>query len=474
MAKKILTSFLIVCAVVFAVIIVYQPRLEVVRMTPSGFAPSYLTVIKGQSVKFVSDGALFWPASDPHPNHTNFSEFDPKSPIKDGDSWTFKFSKSGFFEYHNHLEPSSRGAVKVIETNPVDYALIHIKDLYNKFFVKHDIKYAISLEEMCSKLREDRVKYIECWSETFTNITRDFGVTEAVKTLSLVNSSSGITLGDCHLIADQIGTDAYWQFSSGKKFEFTKDFALCDFGFFHHFMSEHVSHGQDFLGSETLCSSLDETLVDQCFFGLGNGLAYYFWGIYPTSSDLIVSKGLGVCKKLQTNGRTCALGVYSGIDHLFEGKHGSELVVDIKDPFSFCRMQPDRDLAISCYERMIPSISHVLGKESSQNAKVLISWVYKMPYFARQASMRRLGIMLSEEESVKVNPIPNKALDICRNQAGVYSGECEWGVFYNVFLNGASATSEFYGKDCESFGSLKDEEKTRCQDAYDSTVDFRK
>src|ERR1051326_866180 len=53
-----------------------------VDYTSSGFSPSTLTVKAGDTVVFKNkSSSAFWPASDPHPTHTDYPGFDAKQPI---------------------------------------------------------------------------------------------------------------------------------------------------------------------------------------------------------------------------------------------------------------------------------------------------------------------------------------------------------------------------------------------------------
>ncbi|OGE80759.1 MAG: hypothetical protein A3H72_02400 [Candidatus Doudnabacteria bacterium RIFCSPLOWO2_02_FULL_48_8] len=91
-----------------------QPKIVTVAITADGYSPSELTINKGDSVKFVNnDNRLHWPASAPHPTHTDYSEFDPKQGIAAGGSWAFTFDKTGTWKFHDHLNPARRGAITV-------------------------------------------------------------------------------------------------------------------------------------------------------------------------------------------------------------------------------------------------------------------------------------------------------------------------------------------------------------------------
>lgn len=78
------------------------------------FEPSNLTITKGQVVTFINrDTDDHWPASDDHPSHQLYPQFDPRRSIKPGESWTFTFNEAGTWDFHDHIYPSMRGKVVV-------------------------------------------------------------------------------------------------------------------------------------------------------------------------------------------------------------------------------------------------------------------------------------------------------------------------------------------------------------------------
>lgn len=88
----------------------------VIRMTDAGFDPATITIPKGTPVMFFNESsAPRWPASAPHPTHTNYPEFDPKAGIEPGQSWTFTFDKPGAWAFHDHLQATKFGKITVTE-----------------------------------------------------------------------------------------------------------------------------------------------------------------------------------------------------------------------------------------------------------------------------------------------------------------------------------------------------------------------
>lgn len=96
--------------------------------TDDGFGPNPLTVKKGETVTFKNESSSdFWPASAMHPTHTAYGgttlqehcpdnlgiAFDACKGIPSGSSWSFKFEKTGSWNYHDHLNASRFGKVIV-------------------------------------------------------------------------------------------------------------------------------------------------------------------------------------------------------------------------------------------------------------------------------------------------------------------------------------------------------------------------
>jgi plastocyanin len=83
----------------------------VVRLTEQGPVPKTLTVRAGDTVTFrnVADIA-YWPASNPHPTHTDCPGFDALRGLKIDESYTLTFAQVRTCGYHNHLDPANSSA----------------------------------------------------------------------------------------------------------------------------------------------------------------------------------------------------------------------------------------------------------------------------------------------------------------------------------------------------------------------------
>ncbi len=92
-----------------------------------GFSPSTVTIAKGGTVTFVNQSSnKMWVASDPHPTHQGYdgttrsqhcaqgyTGAKPFDQCSTGNSFTFTFTKTGSWGYHNHDLHQDTGTVVV-------------------------------------------------------------------------------------------------------------------------------------------------------------------------------------------------------------------------------------------------------------------------------------------------------------------------------------------------------------------------
>jgi plastocyanin len=89
---------------------------HIITLTDKGFEPSAVTIKKGETVAFVTNTKnLFWPASNLHPSHLIYPEFDPQEPVQPDEAWSFTFEKTGEWKFHDHLAPYFTGTITVAE-----------------------------------------------------------------------------------------------------------------------------------------------------------------------------------------------------------------------------------------------------------------------------------------------------------------------------------------------------------------------
>jgi plastocyanin len=99
-----------------------------VEFTSSGYNPNALIIDKGDKVIFINKHSEdMWPASDPHPAHTDYPNsniekcstpenntiFDACNPLSQGETFNFTFNEPGVWRYHDHLATEIKGSIFV-------------------------------------------------------------------------------------------------------------------------------------------------------------------------------------------------------------------------------------------------------------------------------------------------------------------------------------------------------------------------
>lgn len=78
------------------------------------FVPADLTIKAGEKVTFINESDIdMWVASNVHPTHEILPEFDQGFGTAKETTYSFTFTKTGAWKFHDHLNPSARGAVTV-------------------------------------------------------------------------------------------------------------------------------------------------------------------------------------------------------------------------------------------------------------------------------------------------------------------------------------------------------------------------
>jgi len=85
-----------------------------VTLTSGGYEPKELTIKQGDVVVFSTTREFdHWPASNVHPTHDQYPGFDPKRPLRADESWSFQFTKTGTWSFHDHLNSTFNGEITV-------------------------------------------------------------------------------------------------------------------------------------------------------------------------------------------------------------------------------------------------------------------------------------------------------------------------------------------------------------------------
>jgi plastocyanin len=232
-----------------------------VTLGGTGFEPSELTINLGDTVRFTTTRSKpFWPASNLHPTHEIYPQFDPKHPIAANDTFSFKFDQAGSWRYHDHLYPGFTGVINVVGGN-----------------VK-----GTSLDCKSPKLHDDEKD--QCYRYAIIDALEKNGVKAAFEKLrELYDKDPKIFAdrGGCHLYAHDIGDHAYGLYLKNKDLshiEINDESVWCGHGYYHGFLEHLFREHPNIDEGRSLCryiiSKLPSipSLRENCYHGLGHGL----------------------------------------------------------------------------------------------------------------------------------------------------------------------------------------------------------
>ncbi|MHB1086720.1 MAG: cupredoxin domain-containing protein [Minisyncoccota bacterium] len=92
-----------------------QERVAIV-LNENGFEPRDIRVTRGTIITFTTTRQYkFWPASNAHPSHDVYPQFDPKRVLGPEESWSFTMDDVGSWGYHDHVRSYFTGIIYVDE-----------------------------------------------------------------------------------------------------------------------------------------------------------------------------------------------------------------------------------------------------------------------------------------------------------------------------------------------------------------------
>lgn len=386
-------------------------NLHTIELTPEGFKPESLTIKKGDIVKFVnSKGGPFWPASDPHPAHTYYSDFDSMKGIPSGGEWSHRFNQGGQWKFHDHLSPYFTGEVKVLELNNTQGF-------------------------GCETNPEKKT----CWEESLLSTLNKKGLEEVLEQVSGFYETKPQFAEVCHDIMHSIGHKAYKNYLQDKDSVLSPKAFYCANGFYHGFMASFLNSNPNLKKAEEFCSlvgkELDKEAPDaelQCYHGIGHGLLEDGFRNTTTikNEDEVIKPALANCEEVSSTSEKlyrCTSGVYNGIANFYiSGEHGFK--IDKTNPFSTCEKQEEK-YKDSCYGNFNSIIFWMSGNDLEKAVKYIVSMKEKT-YQIR--GIRYLS-GLATLSLAKVNP--EKSVQICRS-AGNLVKPCIEGLAHGFLEHG--------------------------------------
>lgn len=302
---------------------------QVIEMTPDGFMPSEITIDENSSIIFVNkDTKIRWPASNVHPTHELYPEFDPKKPISTGESWPFNPKRVGEWRYHDHLSPHIRGVINVTEEEKTENETVikkedttfieNIKETLSSIWIEIQKIFSFNKTQTKPKKVLDTASFLKLSPQNqvgeIKELAESQGADIAWQYVKEAFAGQGGSMGNIHDLAHLTGSLIYQQENFKGLGNCSADFA---FGCYHGFLDKAFSESLDsLLDAEKACLKLNPKNngprsvytnvagpVASCIHGIGHGVASFY-----STNDL--KTALKTCRKLTVGGEYCFDGVF--------------------------------------------------------------------------------------------------------------------------------------------------------------------
>ncbi|MGI9301525.1 MAG: cupredoxin domain-containing protein, partial [Gammaproteobacteria bacterium] len=266
-------------------------EIATVRYRDGEFSPKDVQIEAGRTIKFVNESAQpVWPASNIHPTHSIYPEFDSARPVAPQQSWSFTFERPGIWLFHNHFTPEQGGRIRVSGT---------VAEKQNKR-AKLD-PHTLTFTPV-GQLTEGEARALFRDGRVLERAAMNHGPAHTVAALSQHAEALG---EDCHQRAHVLGRLAYSLFGVDA-FSFAGH--ECQSGVYHGTM-EALFHEEGTANIQqdvaTICSvARNDFFQHQCIHGVGHGLMA--WANYE------MLDALALCDELEsaTNRESCYSGVF--------------------------------------------------------------------------------------------------------------------------------------------------------------------
>lgn len=410
-----------------------------VTMTESGYDIKDLDIKVGQTVIFKNQGLEgLWPASNIHPTHEIYPEFDPQRPVLPGQSWEYTFDKEGEWRYHDHLFPTIVGTIRVTATDDSvsesgreansdrPGILLRIKSFFVNVFAMifgSDEKTSeIDKENQNLPLITKSTKEIFSDKNLLKSYVNSYGPKATMEYLHELSSE----FGDCHQSAHTAGHFAY-EIYGAEAFQTCS--AQCHSGCYHGATEAYFrENGTKDLAKNLgiICGAVTNPFFNhQCIHGVGHGLTAW------TSYD--VPEALKACDKLPSSQESCYTGVFmenvvGGIAKDEAKNSGQEAHITqylSEDPQFPCNVVEEKYKA-SCYIFQSSRMMQLFNGDFSQVANACLAAPSQYQSNCFQSMGRDVG------GNNRANP--TSAIVQCNNApAGSHRSDCLMGAVQDSF-----------------------------------------
>lgn len=300
-------------------------REVVVTKTDRGFLPSKIVIDAGDTVVFkTKEGKQFWPASDSHPSHGLFPEFDPQRPIESDESWSLQFNAPGVWGFHDHLDSQMKGQI----------------------VVRGDSSEA---RAQCLERQKNTDLAPACWEAEITEAISEKGLGEAFTLVDSFYAEDPAFRRNCHDVMHILGAAAFREFKNSPSVSAEQRTSYCGYGFYHGFVETMLleNGNTNFDAVKKYCMQLGReyspAASGPCFHGIGHAVFDSLPGSMWGSNDVMTQSALAVCERVLVEKEErvqCASGVYNSLANALSART-YQLSYSDMDALAFCDIQKE-------------------------------------------------------------------------------------------------------------------------------------
>lgn len=324
----------------------WWPRTHTIELRADGFYPPKLTVAAGSTVVFTNGtDHAFWPASNFHPFHKLYAQFDAKKPISPKEAWQFDFFVPGIWRYHDHLNSRSVGTI-IVRSSPW--------------------------------ARKGSCKAETCFIQEIESVLEKRGIDEAFAVFGRLYETNPDFSESCHDVTHLLGEAAYRAYMQNGKVVDSIKTSYCGYGFYHGFIEALLFTTGNFEEAKSYCRAVQKTLsktivspnaIYSCYHGLGHGtfdtLGYETWG----DDEGMLTAGLTTCEQVTLGEepelvKQCATGVFNALANAYNN-NSYNLAFDTKNPWGLCVKQKNIEYKKACFREVAASYIKLVSTSRS-------------------------------------------------------------------------------------------------------------
>ena len=339
----------------FAAVAVYMSVQEskseeiVVTKTDRGFLPSKVVINAGDTVIFkTEEGKEFWPASDFHPTHGQFPEFDPQRALASTETWSMQFTAPGVWGFHDHMDSQMKGQIVVRGKTGEDRA-------------------------SCLERQKNTDLAPGCWEADVTDVLSNKGLGAAFTLVDSFYAEDPAFRRNCHDVMHILGAAAFREFKNSPSVRAEQRTSYCGYGFYHGFVETMLleNGSANFDAVKKYCTLLRKeyspAASGPCFHGIGHAIFDSLPGSLWGSDDAMTESALAVCERVLVEKEErvqCASGVYNSLANALSART-YQLSYSDMDALVFCDIQKE-EYRESCLAEV--GIGYIREKQMDRGA----------------------------------------------------------------------------------------------------------